>query len=158
MFFENFKCGCGCPVKPSCKAYGTMYNVGDTEITVATPNTYVPVTLNTQGPASSTTALTNSIQVNRAGTYAVYYRLNINASAEAAQTISAAVFNNGSIIAPTTASVALTEVTEGTYAGSLSVETIVELNACDVISLQLTSDTAGTITVTDYATLSVKQI
>ena len=169
MFFEKLNhCGCRCcPVKPQCpicpcdddsNAYGTIYNVGDSTLTIATPNTYVPIALNTQGPACNTTLLPNQISINKAGTYAVYYRLNLNATGTGSQTATAAVFNNGNLIAPTSSSAALVETAEGNYAGVLTAESIVELNEGDVLSLQLTSDTVGSITVTDYATLSVKEI
>lgn len=168
MFFEKFNC-CRCcyPVKPQCpispcdddsNAYGTIYNVGDTALTIATPNSYVPVTLNAQGPASNTLVLPNAIRINQAGTYVVYYRINLNATGTASQTATAAVFANGNLIAPTTSSTALVTTAEGNYAGSLTAQAIVQLNAGDTLSLQLTSDTAGALTVTDYATLSVQQL
>ena len=170
MFFENLnRCGCRCcPVKPQCpicpcdddsNAYGTIYNIGDSTLTIATPNTYVPVTLNTQGPASNTIPLPNAIRINNAGTYAVYYRLNLNATSTESQTATAAVFDNGNIIAPTSSSAALVETTEGNYAGVLTAESIVELNEGDVLTLQITSDTAGSLTLGHFgdATLLVKE-
>ncbi|MCQ2382472.1 MAG: hypothetical protein MJ060_01345 [Clostridia bacterium] len=137
-----------------------MYSNTAAPLTIETAGTYVPVNLNTTGPSADTTVAANQITINESGTYAIYYRLNVNATATESQTLTAAVFNNGSIIAPSITAINMTETTAGNYTGSLIAETIVALSAGDVLSLRLTSNTTNTVTIGSFgnATLSVKQI
>ena len=147
------------PEGPNTRVYGTIYNDTETTITVETPETYVPVELNTTGPAVRTTVAASEITINETGTYVIYYNLNVTASATDSQTLTAAVFQNDTIISPTTSSVSMSTIGDGEYNATLSAETIVELNEGDVLTLQIASDTAGSLTLGHFgnATLLVKE-
>ena len=146
------------PAGPTSHVYGMIYNDGNQSVVINTANTYVTVGLNTMGPASNTTVSTNEITIDESGTYAVYYRLHF--AAGASQILTAAVFNSGSAITATTTAATTVEVGSENYEATLGAETIVELNEGDVLSLGLTSNTTGTVTVGGLgnATLSVKKL
>lgn len=139
-------------------AYGMISNNATQSAVIATPGTYVRVSLNTAGPTSETTVGTNTITVSESGTYAVYYRLNVTATAS--QTLTASVVNNGNALPATITTITATEASGENYVATLSAETLLELNAGDTLSLALTSDTAGTVTIggSANATLIVKQL
>ena len=147
------------PEGPTTRVYGTIYNNAESEVTIETPGTYETIELNSTGPAARTTVGTNEITINEAGTYVVYYNLNVSASSTDSQTLTVAAFNNTTAIDPSTTSVSMTMSADGEYVATLNAETIVDLEAGDVISLQITSDTAGTLTIGHLAdaTLSVKE-
>ena len=182
MFCSNSNCcGCSCvgprgfpgpqgpqgpqgPVGPQGEpgtaptpVYGTLYHDATQTLAIATAGTYVRVGLNTQGPSSDTTYGTNTITVSESGTYAIYYRLNVTGPS---QTYTAAVVNNGNALTATITTVAATEVSAENFTATLSAETLVELNAGDEISLALTSDTTGSVTIGRLAnaSLSVKKL
>lgn len=138
-------------------AYGMISNDATQSVVITTPGTYVRVSLNTAGPTSDTTVGTNTIAVTESGTYAVYYRLNVNG---ASQTYTASVVNNGNALPATITTITATEASGENYVATLSAETLLELNAGDTLSLALTSDTAGTVTIGSLAnaTLIVKQL
>ena len=138
--------------------YGMIYNDTTQSLAINTAGTYVRVGLNTAGPTSDTTVGTNTITVTESGTYAVYYRLYVTATAS--QTLTAAIVNNGNALPVTITTVAATEASGENYVATLSAETLLELNEGDVISLALTSNTPGTVTVgtSASATLSLKKL
>ena len=178
--FQNSNCcGCRCVVGPqgpqgpqgipgpqgpqgepgpaTTLTYGTIYNNGTQSLTINTAGTYVRVGLNTAGPTSDTTIGTNTITVTESGTYAVYYRLNVSG---ASQTYTASVVNNGNAIPTTITTVAASETSDENFVATLSAETLLELNDGDTLSLALTSNTTGTVTVGGLAgaTLIIKQL
>ncbi len=147
------------PQGPTINIYGTIYNNTTSNVTIDTPDTYVPISLNTTGPASETSVAPNQITITTSGTYAIYYRLlNVTVEDTDNKTLSAAVFNNDTIITPTTATVAMSETSAGNFTATLSAETIVELTEGDVLTLQVTSNTPNTLTIGNLTNviLSVK--
>ena len=136
-------------------AHGMIYNNGTQSLSIDTAGAYVRVGLNTAGPTSDTTVGTNTITVTEDGTYAVYYRLYVSGPS---QTYTAAVVNNGNALPVTITTVAATQASGENFVAILSAETLFELNAGDTLSLALTSNTTGTVTIGNSTNLIVKQL
>lgn len=134
-----------------------IYNTGNQVVTFNAVGVYSTLALNTLGPSANTTVAVNQITVTQSGTYEIHY--NINAFG-ASRTYTAAVLRNGVAITPTTTTVTATQAANGSFIATLSADTLVTLNAGDVLTLGLASDIVGTTTVGGLgnATLSVKQL
>lgn len=115
-------------------AYGGLY--GTTTDAVALTTTPVALPLGTQMPSSNLTYGTNSVTVTDAGTYELAYGVRGSMSDGSSLTVS--VGQNGTAIAATTITDALTSGTPSSVHG----QTIVTLNAGDVLTL-LASDSGS---------------
>ena len=115
-------------------AYGGLY--GTTTDAVALTTTPVALPLGTQMPSSNLTYGTNSVTVTDAGTYELAYGVRGSMSDGSSLTVS--VGQNGTAIAATTITDALTSGTPSSVHG----QTIVTLSAGDVLTL-LASDSGS---------------
>lgn len=115
-------------------AYGGLY--GTTTDAVALTTTPVALPLGTQMPSSNLTYGTNSVTVTDAGTYELAYGVRGSMSEGSSLTVS--VGQNGTAIAATTITDALTSGTPSSVHG----QTIVTLSAGDVLTL-LASDSGS---------------
>lgn len=115
-------------------AYGGLY--GTTNDAVALTTTPVALPLGTQMPSSNLTYGTNSVTVTDAGTYELAYGVRGSMSDGSSLTVS--VGQNGTAIAATTITDALTSGTPSSVHG----QTIVTLSAGDVLTL-LASDSGS---------------
>lgn len=115
-------------------AYGGLY--GTTTDAVALTTTPVALPLGTQMPSSNLTYGTNSVTVTDAGTYELAYGVRGSMSDGSSLTVS--VGQNGTAIASTTITDALTSGTPSSVHG----QTIVTLSAGDVLTL-LASDSGS---------------
>lgn len=115
-------------------AYGGLY--GTTTDAVALTTTPVALPLGTQMPSSNLTYGTNSVTVTEAGTYELAYGVRGSMSDSSSLTVS--VGQNGTAIAATTITDALTSGTPSSVHG----QTIVTLSAGDVLTL-LASDSGS---------------
>lgn len=115
-------------------AYGGLY--GTTTDVVALTTTPVALPLGTQMPSSNLTYGTNSVTVTDAGTYELAYGVRGSMSDGSSLTVS--VGQNGTAIAATTITDALTSGTPSSVHG----QTIVTLSAGDVLTL-LASDSGS---------------
>lgn len=115
-------------------AYGGLY--GTTTDAVALTTTPVTLPLGTQMPSSNLTYGTNSVTVTDAGTYELAYGVRGSMSDGSSLTVS--VGQNGTAIAATTITDALTSGTPSSVHG----QTIVTLSAGDVLTL-LASDSGS---------------
>ena len=115
-------------------AYGGLY--GTTTDAVALTTTPVALPLGTQMPSSNVTYGTNSVTVTDAGTYELAYGVRGSMSDGSSLTVS--VGQNGTAIAATTITDALTSGTPSSVHG----QTIVTLGAGDVLTL-LASDSGS---------------
>ena len=115
-------------------AYGGLY--GTTTDAVALTTTPVALPLGTQMPSSNVTYGTNSVTVTDAGTYELAYGVRGSMSDGSSLTVS--VGQNGTAIAATTITDALTSGTPSSVHG----QTIVTLSAGDVLTL-LASDSGS---------------
>ena len=115
-------------------AYGGLY--GTTTDAVALTTTPVALPLGTQMPSSNLTYGTNNVTVTDAGTYELAYGVRGSMSDGSSLTVS--VGQNGTAIAATTITDALTSGTPSSVHG----QTIVTLSAGDVLTL-LASDSGS---------------
>lgn len=115
-------------------AYGGLY--GTTTDAVALTTTPVALPLGTQMPSSNPTYGTNNVTVTDAGTYELAYGVRGSMSDGSSLTVS--VGQNGTAIAATTITDALTSGTPSSVHG----QTIVTLSAGDVLTL-LASDSGS---------------
>lgn len=115
-------------------AYGGLY--GTTTDAVALTTTPVALPLSTQMPSSNLTYGTNNVTVTDAGTYELAYGVRGSMSDGSSLTVS--VGQNGTAIAATTITDALTSGTPSSVHG----QTIVTLSAGDVLTL-LASDSGS---------------
>lgn len=115
-------------------AYGGLY--GTTTDAVALTTTPVALPLGTQMPSSNLTYGTNSVTVTDAGTYELAYGVRGSMSDGSSLTVS--IGQNGTAIASTTITDALTSGTPSSVHG----QTIVTLSAGDVLTL-LASDSGS---------------
>lgn len=115
-------------------AYGGLY--GTTTDAVALTTTPVALPLGTQMPSSNLTYGTNNVTVTEAGTYELAYGVRGSMSDGSSLTVS--VGQNGTAIAATTITDALTSGTPSSVHG----QTIVTLSAGDVLTL-LASDSGS---------------
>lgn len=115
-------------------AYGGLY--GTTTDAVALTTTPVALPLGTQMPSSNLTYGTNNVTVTDAGTYELAYGVRGSMSDSSSLTVS--VGQNGTAIAATTITDALTSGTPSSVHG----QTIVTLSAGDVLTL-LASDSGS---------------
>lgn len=115
-------------------AYGGLY--GTTTDAVALTTTPVALPLGTQMPSSNLTYGTNNVTVTDAGTYELAYGVRGSMSDGSSLTVS--VGQNGTAIASTTITDALTSGTPSSVHG----QTIVTLSAGDVLTL-LASDSGS---------------
>lgn len=115
-------------------AYGGLY--GTTTDAVALTTTPVALPLGTQMPSSNLTYGTNSVTVTDAGTYELAY--GVRGSMFDGSSLTVSVGQNGTAIASTTITDALTSGTPSSVHG----QTIVTLSAGDVLTL-LASDSGS---------------
>ncbi len=134
-------------------AYGGLYNAASQTITLGAGNPTYVVELPTQLPAVNVTYTpANSITVDEAGVYQIFYGAELTAGATTTVTI--AVRNNGGNLTPTQETENLTDSTGASYNGNA----IVSLNANDVLDIGLTATTNTNTVTVDDATLTIVKI